>query len=116
RRIVFRDRRDGSIDGEAAGQHGGGSDAPVVFNRGVVDVGGECKTIAKIAVTKNSGNTAFVMMIAVTGGDVIFIREMMVDFNVVLAGSKVGQDRSKEIEIGGFGVRILRLGVHGYDG
>src|SRR5205814_9786923 len=116
RRIVFRDRRDGSIDGEAAGQYGGGSDAPVVFNRGVVVVRVECKTIAKIAVTKNSGNTAFVMMIAVTGGDVIFISEILVDFNVVLAGRKLGQDRSMEIEIAGFGVRIRRLRIQIDDG
>jgi len=114
--IILGHRRNGTINREAAGQHGGGSDAPVVFNRGVVDVGGECKTIAKIAVTKNGGNTAFVMMIAVTGGDVIFIREMMVDFNVVLAGRKLGQDRSMEIEIAGFGVRIRRLRIQIDDG
>jgi len=77
RRIVFRDRRDGSIDGEAAGQHGGG----VMLQ--LSSIAALWTSVANAKPSPKSRHQkwwehCFVMMIAVTGGDAIFSEKMMV--------------------------------------
>ena len=90
--IIFIYRRNRSIESDAVGPHDRRDRAPIVFNCGVMHIGGEAEAVVEITVAEYCGIGFRVVMIAVTPGNAMFVGEVMVQLDVKLPGANLGYE------------------------
>src|SRR5882757_5218954 len=103
-RIVFRYRGDGAVNGEAIGPHQVCRRGPVVFQNRVVHVGDAVETVADVAVAQNCGHTIGAVKLAIAGGKVVLVVEVMIDLDVELPAVCSAEDDLVKILGAGRGV------------